>query len=76
VSAGPGIEPLFLHITRQLIDRGDELERERLRRARESVVLDDGDGTIAGTDATSTGGRGTSSVSDRKQRRLGGACCT
>lgn len=70
-----GIEPLFLHITRQLIDRGDQLERERLRRARESVTLNDGDGATLGAVANSASGLGTSFASNEKPRRLGGSCC-
>lgn len=36
-----GIEPLFNHIARALILRGDEIEKERQRRERESVFLHD-----------------------------------
>ena len=40
ISLMEGVDTLFLHITRQLILQGDKLERERLRKERESVVLE------------------------------------
>lgn len=38
-----GIDEMFLYLTKQLIARGDRLERERLRKERESVMLHDPD---------------------------------
>lgn len=61
----PGIEDLFLHITRQLIARGDQLEHERLRKARESVMLDEPDALET---TKSTGKKD-------KTNKFGGGCC-